>query len=106
MERRESIQWPSGRSDRVPDRRKPRAAKIVGRESLALQEVVGVMVPVAVREIVPEHGGGSLCFLVDPEPKIGLDQAIKRFWRMARRLVILEHVAKAIDGGGVIAAVE
>src|SRR5574337_59788 len=106
MERRESIGAArSGWNDRVPDFRNPRAAIFLRRQPLALQQGVGVMVPLAVREIVPEHGGRGLGFVGYPQAEIGLDQTIKRFLRMPRRLVKLKHVANAIDGGGVIAAV-
>src|SRR6185312_16379595 len=82
------------------------AAIFLRRQALALQQGVGVLVPLAVGEIVPEHGGGGLRLVGDSETEVSLDQAVERFGRMARGLVILKDVAKAIDGGGVIAAVE
>src|SRR5271166_3216199 len=106
MERRASMAARSGGNDRVVDLRHPGARIVVRRQPLALQERVGVLVPLAVGEVMAEHRGRGLCFAGDAQAQIGLDEAVERLLRMAGRLIILQHVAEAIDGGGVVIPVQ
>src|SRR5271165_126644 len=106
MERRASMAARSGGNDRVVDLRHPGGRIVVRRQPLALQERIGVLVPLAVGEVMAEHRGRGFGFAGDAEAEIRLDEPIERLFRMPGRLIILEHVAEAIDGGGVVIPVQ
>src|SRR5260370_32456752 len=68
-----------------------------------LYKIIGVLVPAAVRKIVPEHGGSGLRLADDADRHIGLGQPGQRFLDMPRGLVLGNHGLEAIDRGGVVA---
>src|ERR1700694_3696122 len=72
-------------------------------ETAGLYKIIGVLVPAAVRKIVPEHGGSGLRLADDADRHIGLGQPGQRFLDMPRGLVLGDHVFEAVDGGGVVA---
>jgi hypothetical protein len=55
---------------------------------------------------VAEHGGRGLRFLHDPERHIGLGEPEQGFLDVARPLIAGHHDLEAIDGAGVVAAVQ
>src|SRR6201991_2294333 len=68
-------------------------------ETAGLYKIVGVLVPAAVRKIVPKHGSWRLRLADDADRQIGLGQAEQRFLDMARGLVAGDHGLVAIDAG-------
>src|SRR6202022_1817605 len=72
-------------------------------ETAGLYKIIGVLVPAAVRKIVPEHGGSGLRLADDADRHIGLGQPGQRFLDMPRGLVLGDHGLEAVDGGGVVA---
>src|SRR5713226_3105619 len=74
-------------------------------ETAGLYKIIGVLVPAAVRKIVPEHGGGGLRLADDADRHIGLGQPGQRFLDMPRGLVLGDHGLEAVDRGGVVALV-
>ena len=81
-----------------------RGLALLGANAALLQQRVGVLVPVAVGEVVAEHGRGGLRLVRDAQREIGLGQAIERLLGVAGRLVLGQHVAEAVDRGRVILA--
>ena len=103
--------------EHVPARRNPSgrllgegvadgAAIVLGYRPLLLEEVVGVLVPAAVREVVAEHGGRGLRLVDQAHRQIGLDQTLQRLLDVARLLVFDDHNAEAIDRRDIFAALE
>ena len=82
----------------------PGALVLVRLQAPALQQIIGVVIPVAVREIVSEHGGGRLRLVGDPEPEIGLGQPIESLFGVACRLVFRQHVVEPVDRRRIIVA--
>src|ERR1700738_485237 len=72
-------------------------------ETPGLYKIIGVLVPAAVRKIVPEHGGGGLRLADDADRHIGLGQPGERFLDVARGLIPGDHGLETVDGGGVVA---
>src|SRR5690349_13025182 len=70
----------------------------LGLEAAALHQGVGVLVPGAVGEIVPEHGGSGLCFFHDAERHVALGEPQQRLFDMARGLILRDHYLEAVDG--------
>src|SRR3981189_2535521 len=62
------------------------ALVFAGLDSTGLYQIIGVLVPLAVRKIVPEHGGGGLRLADDADRHIGLGQPGQRFLDVARGL--------------------
>src|SRR5437879_5367781 len=56
-------------------------------ETARLYKIVGVLVPLAVRKIVPKHGSRGLRLAVDADRHIGLGQPRQSFLDMPRCLV-------------------
>src|ERR1700704_5565223 len=81
------------------------ALVFAGLDSTGLYQIIGVLVPLAVRKIVPEHGGGGLRLADDADRHIGLGQPGQRFLDVARGLILGDHGLEAVDGGGVVALV-
>src|SRR6478735_12001067 len=82
-------------------------ATILARlQTAALQQLVGVLVPRAIREVVAEHGRGSLGFVGDAHRHIGLGQAHQRLLDMPRRLVLDDDLAEAVHRAGVVALLQ
>ena len=71
-----------------------------------LHQLERVLVPGAVREIVPEHGGRGLRLVHDAERHIGLGQPHQRLFDVPRGLVLRDHGLEAVDGAGVVAPIE
>src|SRR3981189_3044706 len=57
-------------------------------ETAGLYKIIGVLVPAAVRKIVPKHGRGGLRLANDADRHIGLGQPAHRFPDMPRGLVL------------------
>src|SRR6202163_2103458 len=72
-------------------------------ETAGLYKIISVLVPAAVRKIVPQHGGGGLCLADDADRHIGLGQPSQRFLDMPRGLVLGDHGLEAIDGRRIVA---
>src|SRR6266849_9100708 len=72
-------------------------------ETAGLYKIIGVLVPAAVRKIVPEHGGGGLRLADDTDRHIGFGQPGQRFLDMPGGLILGDHGLEAVDGGGVVA---
>src|SRR3954447_10351001 len=71
-------------------------------ETAGLHESVGVLVPLGVGKIMPEHGGGGLRLADDADRHIGFGQPRQRFLDVPRGLVLRDHGLEAVDGGGVV----
>src|ERR1700716_4097951 len=72
-------------------------------ETAGLYKIIGVLVPAAVRKIVPEHGSRSLRLADDADRHIGLGEAGERFLDMPRGLVPRHHGLEAVDRRGEVA---
>src|SRR4030081_1496534 len=72
-------------------------------ETAGLYKIIGVLVPAAVRKIVPEHGSRSLSLAHDADRHIGLGEAGERFLDMPRGLVPRHHGLEAVDRRGEVA---
>src|SRR4051812_31052953 len=82
-------------------------ALVLGRLAAAtLHQRIGALIPDAVGEVVTEHGGRGLRFDGDAERHIGLGQALQRFFDLARGLVFGDDDFEAVDGAGVVPALE
>src|ERR1019366_5356715 len=57
----------SGRNDGVIELGNPGLLVFLRRQAAILQQIVGVLVPLAIGEVVAEHGGGGLRFVGDAE---------------------------------------
>ena len=87
-EHKEAPSSQSAGHDRMVDFRYPGGLIFIRRETAALQKIESVLIPLAIREIVPQHRRGCFRFAGDAEPEIGLGQAIQRLLGMAARLII------------------
>src|SRR3954447_18939024 len=74
-------------------------------ETAGLYKIVSVLVPAAVRKVVPKYRGRGLRLADDPDRHIGLGQPGQRFLDMAGGLVLGDHGLEAVDRGGVVALV-
>src|SRR6476659_9660249 len=74
-------------------------------ETAGLYKTIGVLVPAAIRKIVPEHGGGGLRLADDTDRHIGFSQPGQRFLDVPRGLILGDHGLEAVDGGGVVALI-
>src|ERR1035437_3224791 len=74
-------------------------------DTAGLYKIIGVLVPAAVGEIVPEHGSGGLRLADDTDRHIGLGQPGQRFLDMPGGLILGDHGLEAVDGGSVVALV-
>src|SRR5207244_7011458 len=68
-------------------------------ETARLYKIVGVLVPLAVRKIVPKHGRRGLRLADDADRHIGLGQPRQRFLDMPRGLVAGHDRLESVDGG-------
>src|SRR6267142_1151900 len=71
-------------------------------DTTRLYKIIGVLVPLAVRKVVPKYGRRGLRLTDDANPHIGLGQPRQRFLDMPRGLVAGDHGLEAVDGGGVV----
>src|ERR1700737_2853223 len=72
-------------------------------ETAGLYKIIGVLVPAAVRKIVPEHGGRGLRLANNTDRHIGLGEPGQRFLDMPRGLILGDHGLETVDRGGVVA---
>src|SRR5882672_3019258 len=72
-------------------------------ETAGLYKIIGVLVPAAVRKIVPKDGRRRLRLADDADRHIGFREPGQRFLDMPRGLVAGDHGLEAVDGGGVVA---
>src|ERR1700716_2418113 len=72
-------------------------------ETAGLYKIIGVLVPAAVRKIMPEHGGGGLRLADDADRHIGFGQPRQRFLDMPRGLILGDHGLEAVDRAGKVA---
>src|SRR3981189_1631425 len=70
-------------------------------ETTRLYKIIGVLVPAAVRKIVPKYGRRRLRLADDADRHIGLGQARQRFLDVACGLVAGDHGLESVDGGSV-----
>src|SRR4029079_1194621 len=73
---------------------------LVRLETTGLYKIIGVLVPAAVRKIVPKHSRRRLRLADDADRHIGLGETEQRFLDMARGLIAGDHGLEAIDGRG------
>src|SRR5579883_1937621 len=76
------------------DATEPGAGMLLRLQMLALQQVVGRLVPVAAGVVVAENGGGGLRLVGDAEGEIAFGEAQQRLGRVRRGLVVLDHPAE------------
>src|SRR6185369_13711942 len=76
---------------------------LVRLETTGLYKIIGVLVPAAVRKIVPKHSRRRLRLADDADRHIGLGETEQRFLDMARGLIAGDHGLEAIDGRGEVA---
>src|SRR5262249_14611274 len=101
MERRDSIT----EADLLEGLADP-GALILGRlEPARPHQGIGVLVPRAVGEIVPEHGCRGLRLADDAERHVELGEPHQRFLDVTRRLIPGDDHLEAVDGGRVVLAV-
>jgi hypothetical protein len=72
--------------------------------AVALQELVGIRIPLAVRIVVAENGSSSLRLFDDAHRVIGFDQTRERFFDLVGAWILLDDDAEARDGGKVFLA--
>src|ERR1700761_229118 len=60
-------------------------------ETAGLYNIISVLVPAAVGEIVPEHGGGSLRFADDANRHVSLGEPLQRLLDLPGGLVLRHH---------------
>src|SRR6059058_6252398 len=72
-------------------------------ETAGLYKIIGVLVPAAVRKIMPEHGGRGLRLADNADRHIGLGEPGQRFLDMPRGLVARDHGLETVDRGGEVA---
>src|SRR5882724_6230390 len=72
-------------------------------ETTRLYKIIGVLVPAAVRKVVPKYGRRGLRLAVDADREIGLGEPVQRLLDMARGLVARNHRLVAVDAGGEVA---
>src|ERR1700722_4558447 len=72
-------------------------------ETAGLYKIIGVLVPGAIRKIVPKHGRGGLRLADDADRHIGLGQPGQRFLDMPGGLILGHHGLEAVDGADVVA---
>src|SRR5262249_51589870 len=78
-------------------------ALVLGRlVAAALHQLVGVLVPGTVGEIVPEHGGSGLRLHRDSERHVAFSQSLKRLLDMPRALILGDDHLETIDRAGEI----
>src|ERR1700712_5654051 len=72
-------------------------------ETARLYKIVSVFVPLAVRKIMPEHGGGGLRLADNPDRHVGLGQPRERLFDVPRGLILGNDSLEAVDRRGVVA---
>src|SRR5712671_5333147 len=72
-------------------------------ETAGLYKIIGLLVPAAVRKIMPEHGRRRLRLADDADRHIGLGEPRQRLLDMAGGLIAGDHGLEAVDRGGVVA---
>src|SRR5271170_7177341 len=96
----------SGRNDGMVQLGNPGFLMFLWLEAAALQQGVGVLVPLAIGEVVSQDSRRRLRLVGDAQAHIRLGQAIERLLGMSRRLVVAQNGAETIDRGGVVAPIE
>src|SRR6185295_15296174 len=76
---------------------------LVRLETTGLYKIIGVLVPAAVRKIVPKHSRRRLRLADDADRHIGLGETGQSILDMARGLIAGDHGLEAIDGRGEVA---
>src|SRR5690606_33413087 len=87
------------RVDRLDGARDPAFGVRLRRQPAALELRIGVLVPVAVRIVVAEHGRRGLRLRYDAERQVELHEPIERLRRLGRGLVVDDDGLEAVDGG-------
>src|SRR3954471_17237471 len=72
-------------------------------ETAGLYKIIGVLVPAAVRKIVPEHGSRGLRLTDDADRHIGLGEAGERLLDVPCGLVSRDRGLEAVDRSGEVA---
>src|SRR3954449_853448 len=72
-------------------------------ETTRLYKIIGVLVPAAVRKIVPEHGSRGLRLADDADRHIGLGEAGERLLDVPCGLVSRDHGLEPVDRSGEVA---
>src|SRR3954471_19531832 len=72
-------------------------------ETAGLYKIIGVLVPAAVRKVVPKYRGGGLGFADDADRHIGLGEPGQGFLDVPGGLILRDYGLEAIDGGRVVA---
>src|SRR6185312_16375102 len=91
------------RLERLTD---PGALVLARLQALRLHEGIRVLVPAAVREVVPKYGGRGLGLLDDAERHIRLREPQQGLFDVARSLIARDYDLEAVDRAGVGALVQ
>src|SRR5205085_6018042 len=75
-------------------------------ETAGLYKIIGVLVPAAVRKIVPKYGGSGLRLADDTDRHIALGETEQRLLDMAGGLVAGGHGLVGVGGGGGVATLQ
>src|SRR3954471_25062997 len=75
----------------------PGSLILIGLETAGFYKIIGVLVPAAVRKIMPEHGGRGLRLADDADRQIGLGEPEQRFLDVPGGLVLRHHGLVAVD---------
>src|SRR6516165_12778047 len=75
----------------------PRGLVLAGLQALRLHQRVGVLVPAAIRKIMPEYRGRRLRLVGNAERHIGFRKPQKRFFDVTRSLIAGDHHLESID---------
>src|SRR4051812_41445452 len=96
---------PTGRSaqpDFLESLADPGALILVWLQSAAAHQPIGILVPRAVRKIVPEHSRGGLRLVHNAKRHVGFGQAHQRLLDVARGLVLRDYHLEAVDRRDVV----
>src|SRR5215210_3995428 len=101
-----SVAEPHGAPDAPESVADPGVVVLPWLDAALGEERMSVPVPLAVRKIVPEHGRRSLRLADDAQRHVGLGEPLERLFHVARRLVLGNNLAEAVDGCRIIAALQ
>ena len=84
----------------------PGAFVFPGRQITALQDVIGIHIPLAAGIVGAQHRSGGLRLAVQAQRIISLGQPLQRFGDLGRGLIVLHHHPEAVDAADIVAAGE
>ncbi|QTK78021.1 hypothetical protein AT6N2_C0053 [Agrobacterium tumefaciens] len=96
----------SGADELLTGARNPGSLVFTRFETLTLQQLVGVSVPLAIGIVVTEYGSSRLGFIRQTHGIIGFGQTRERFLDLVGVLILLDHDAEARHGSKIFLALE